>query len=96
MPPSKFARYALYAASFLSAISVAGHTQMGFDVVFPSLRSQLALNDHGVVSAKIGWLEGNMVYGILGELDYVSLDRAEFCPPEFSLWFIMKFFKDHR
>ncbi|RDW77827.1 hypothetical protein BP6252_05880 [Coleophoma cylindrospora] len=68
MSPSKLARYALYAASLLSAVSVAGHTQMGFDVVFPSLSSKLALNDHGAVSAKIGWLEGNMVYGMMAIL----------------------------
>lgn len=68
MPPSTLAQCALYTASFISAISVAGHTQMGFDVVFPSLSNKLALHDHGAVSAKIGWLEGNMVYGIMGKL----------------------------
>lgn len=69
MPPSNNAKYALYAASFLSAVSVAGHTQMGFDVVFPSLKSKVDANDRGAVSAKIGWLEGNMIYTILGKFD---------------------------
>ncbi|TAQ87442.1 hypothetical protein B7494_g4247 [Chlorociboria aeruginascens] len=68
MPPSKLSRYALYTASFLSVVSIAGHTQMGFEVVFPSLSSKLALNDAGAVSAKIGWLEGNMVFGIMAIL----------------------------
>lgn len=67
MSPPNLPRYALYAASFPSAVSVAGHTQMGFDIVFPSLSSRLAVNDHGAVSAKIGWLEGNMLYSILGK-----------------------------
>lgn len=75
MPPSKLAQLGFYTASFLNAVSVAGHTQVGFDVVFPSLRDKLILNEDGAIFAKIGWLEGNIVFGILGELSYGFLNR---------------------
>src|SRR5205807_2514682 len=38
-PPSQLSQYALYAAAALSALSVIGHTQMGFELVYPSLRT---------------------------------------------------------
>jgi hypothetical protein len=70
--PSQLTQYALYAASAITAGSVAGHTQMGFEVVFPSLR-RIPLapkaekkHDGGAVAAKIGWLEGNQGFAILG------------------------------
>jgi hypothetical protein len=50
---------------------VAGHTRMGYEVVFPSLQ-RIAVtaagkkHDDGAVAAKIGWLEGNQVFGIMG------------------------------
>ena len=65
--PSQLSQYALYAAAAISAVSVVGHTQMGFELVFPSLRTVKAgPRDHGAVAAKIGWLEGNQVFAIMG------------------------------
>jgi hypothetical protein len=51
----------LYTASLLSALTVAGHSKMGFDTVFPSLTKVPAggLRDLGAGSARIGWWEVN-------------------------------------
>lgn len=62
--PSQLAQYALYSAAAISVASVVGHTQMGFEVVFPSLR-KAGEKDKGATSAKIGWLEGNQVFAIM-------------------------------
>lgn len=44
---------------------------MGYEVVFPSLKRIAGAtagkkHDDGAVAAKIGWLEGNVVYGVMG------------------------------
>ncbi|KAL6699726.1 hypothetical protein J3F84DRAFT_361578 [Trichoderma pleuroticola] len=56
--PSSSSSLLLYAAAALSAVSVAGHMQMGLDLVFPSLRKTNP-TDPGLVAAKIGWMELN-------------------------------------
>jgi hypothetical protein len=71
MAPSQLSQYLLYTAASISAASVAGHTQMGYEVVFPSLKRITVTaagkkHDDGAVAAKIGWLEGNQVFGIMG------------------------------
>jgi hypothetical protein len=62
--PFQLAQYALYSAAAISAVSVVGHTQMGFELVFPSLR-KAGEKDKGAASAKIGWLEGNQVFSVM-------------------------------
>jgi hypothetical protein len=71
MAPSQLSQYLLYTAASISAASVAGHTRMGYEVVFPSLEritvtAEGMKHDDGAVAAKIGWLEGNQVFGIMG------------------------------
>jgi len=68
MPPSQLAQYALYAASAISAGSIAGHTQMGYEVVLPSLRRLITgkKDDDGTIAAKIGWWEVNQGFGVMG------------------------------
>jgi hypothetical protein len=63
--PSQLAQYALYSAAAISVASVVGHTHKGFEMVFPSLR-KAGEKDKGALSAKIGWLEGNQVFAIMG------------------------------
>ncbi|KAL7914002.1 hypothetical protein GGI35DRAFT_439200 [Trichoderma velutinum] len=48
----------LYAAAGLSAVTVAAHTQMGLDLVLPSIRKANP-TDPGLVVAKLGWMELN-------------------------------------
>ncbi|CZR64778.1 uncharacterized protein PAC_14677 [Phialocephala subalpina] len=47
----------LYTAGFLASATVAGHTKMGFDLVFPALKK--APDSPGTRAAKIGWMECN-------------------------------------
>jgi hypothetical protein len=54
---------------------------MGFEVVFPSLR-KAGEKDKGAISAKIGWLEGNQVFAIMGNknsLLYTLLSKHDSC-----------------
>jgi hypothetical protein len=91
MLPSLLAQYALYAASAISAASIAGHTQMGYEVVLPSLKRLVAgkKEDDGTVAAKIGWWEVNQVFGVMGTfsllvfpfLPFVLFHYHFFSPP---------------
>ncbi|KAH8651528.1 hypothetical protein BGZ60DRAFT_187384 [Tricladium varicosporioides] len=54
----------LYTAAGLSALTVAAHTQMGLDLVLPSLKKTNP-TDPGLRAAKIGWMELNQGYVLM-------------------------------
>ncbi|KAH6663066.1 hypothetical protein B0J14DRAFT_570596 [Halenospora varia] len=54
----------LYTAAGLSALTVAAHTQMGLDLVLPSLKKTNP-TDPGLKAAKIGWMELNQGYVLM-------------------------------
>ncbi|KAL7936520.1 hypothetical protein V8C35DRAFT_295731 [Trichoderma chlorosporum] len=58
MAASSTSSFLLYAAAGFSAVTVAAHTQMGFDVVLPSIK-KADPKDPGLVAAKLGWMELN-------------------------------------
>lgn len=64
--PSSLSSNLLYTAAGISALTVLGHTKMGYDVVFPSLKN-LAAGDIGAGSAKIGWMEVNQGFIVMGK-----------------------------
>lgn len=64
--PSSLATALLYLASGLSFGTALGHTKMGYDLVFPALQ-RLGGRDKGAISARIGWLEVNQGFIILGK-----------------------------
>jgi len=74
---SQLSQYVLYAAAAISTASVAGYTQMGYEVVFPSLRRITVTatgktHDDGAEAAKIGWLERNQVFAVMGPRPFRS------------------------
>ncbi|OWP00418.1 hypothetical protein B2J93_3968 [Marssonina coronariae] len=63
--PSTLSAALLYLAAAASAATAAGHTKMGHDLVFPALK-KLGVKDRGAISARIGWLEVNQGFILLG------------------------------
>ncbi|KAE8451719.1 hypothetical protein EG329_003176 [Mollisiaceae sp. DMI_Dod_QoI] len=59
MSPSTLSTTLLYTASFMASTTVAGHTKMGYDLVFPALKKIPASEQPGAKAAKIGWMECN-------------------------------------
>lgn len=62
--PSTLAQILLYFAAGTSALTILGHTKMGHDLVFPSLK-KAGPKDPGAFAAKIGWMEVNQSFAII-------------------------------
>jgi hypothetical protein len=69
--PSTLSQILLLFAGTTSALTVLGHTKMGYDLVFPSLK-KCGPKDKGALSAKIGWLEVNTGFVIICTLIFSS------------------------
>jgi hypothetical protein len=65
--PSTLAQILLYFAAGTSALTALGHTKMGYDLVFPSLK-KCGPKDNGALAAKIGWMEVNQGFVIMCKL----------------------------
>lgn len=65
--PSSLSSGLLYTAAAVSALTVLGHTKMGYDEVFPSLKNLAAAGDIGAGAAKIGWMEVNQGFFVMGK-----------------------------
>ncbi|KZP27899.1 hypothetical protein FIBSPDRAFT_283764 [Athelia psychrophila] len=66
--PSSLSSGLLYTAAAVSALTVLGHTKMGYDEVFPSLKNLAAAGDIGAGAAKIGWMEVNQGFFVMAVL----------------------------
>ncbi|KUJ16531.1 uncharacterized protein LY89DRAFT_685477 [Mollisia scopiformis] len=61
--PSTASKFFFFYAAITAAGTVLGHTQMGYNLVFPALKK--APNSPGVKAARIGWMECNQGFAFI-------------------------------